>query len=412
MILGFATFSIGIDTPVKQNFDEFHYIPAAKAFLQLEINRNWEHPPLGKYLIAMGIATFGDNPTGWRAMSVVFGAFILALTFLLAFELFESRPLAIQTTLLTLFNHLLYVQSRIAMLDIFMLAFIWLGLLTFLRAWKGQGPRHLYFSGIAFGFALACKWFSIVPWLTVVGIASLFQLFKYWRLRFPTPRAHDWFNQKHFEGVRPITLVLTLGVVPLLTYAATFLPFLFLAQQPYQLSDFWTIQTTMWDGQQRVIGAHPYASQWYDWIFLRRPMWYAFDREPTQPDIVRGVFMVGNPILMWLGVAAIVGSWFQWIKTRALSSFFIVTMYTAFYGAWIVIPRVVHFYYYYLPAGMMLSFALIDQIKRLPVRAQKWAPWLLIYACALAFIFFFPILSGMPIPAESFRRWMWFSSWI
>ena len=32
-------------------------------------------------------------------------------------------------------------------------------------------------------------------------------------------------------------------------------------------------------------------------------------------------------------------------------------------------------------------------------------------ACAI-FVYFFPILSGIRIPSETFRKWMWFSTWI
>jgi len=37
------------------------------------------HPPLGKFIIAVGISLFGNDPIGWRIMPVVFGLALLPL---------------------------------------------------------------------------------------------------------------------------------------------------------------------------------------------------------------------------------------------------------------------------------------------------------------------------------------------
>ena len=69
-----ALFLVYIQFPEKLNFDEFHYIPAARRLLDFSNPKNMEHPPLGKELIAIGMAIFGDQPLGWRFMSTIFGA--------------------------------------------------------------------------------------------------------------------------------------------------------------------------------------------------------------------------------------------------------------------------------------------------------------------------------------------------
>ena len=60
--------------PDTVNFDEFHYVPAAKEMLAGKAKVNREHPPMAKYFIAAGIAMLGDNADGWRVMSALFGA--------------------------------------------------------------------------------------------------------------------------------------------------------------------------------------------------------------------------------------------------------------------------------------------------------------------------------------------------
>ena len=60
---------VRLTVPAKPFFDEIHYLPAARAILDLSHPANPEHPPLGKEILALGIALFGDRPLGWRIMS-------------------------------------------------------------------------------------------------------------------------------------------------------------------------------------------------------------------------------------------------------------------------------------------------------------------------------------------------------
>src|SRR6187551_477548 len=64
---------VRLTVPTTPFFDEVHYLPAARAILALSHPANPEHPPLGKELLALGIALFGDRPFGWRIMPVLFG---------------------------------------------------------------------------------------------------------------------------------------------------------------------------------------------------------------------------------------------------------------------------------------------------------------------------------------------------
>ena len=78
-------------------------------------------------LIGVGVALFGDQPFGWRFMSALFGALRCSAMFLWALALFEESRPALWTAVLTGLDQIIYVQSRIAMLDVFMFAFLTLG---------------------------------------------------------------------------------------------------------------------------------------------------------------------------------------------------------------------------------------------------------------------------------------------
>jgi DNA-binding PadR family transcriptional regulator len=52
--------------------------------------------------------------------------------------------------------------------------------------------------------------------------------------------------------------------------------------------------------------------------------------------------------------------------------FLILAFYSMFYLCWALIPRKISFYYYYYPAGMVLSFAICHTLWRLPAKPVKW----------------------------------------
>ena len=80
-------------TPI---FDEKHYAPQAWQMLHnhgVEDNPGYGlgvHPPVGKWLIALGEAAFGMNPFGWRFAACVFGALLVMATIRLARRLSRS----------------------------------------------------------------------------------------------------------------------------------------------------------------------------------------------------------------------------------------------------------------------------------------------------------------------------------
>ena len=73
-----------------------------------------EHPPLGKWLIGLGIRVFGFDPSGWRMASALAGILTVALVFGLAWRLLHSLTAATLTAALLAVEPLHVVQSRVA----------------------------------------------------------------------------------------------------------------------------------------------------------------------------------------------------------------------------------------------------------------------------------------------------------
>lgn len=396
-------------------------MPSAKQLLDLRENQNWEHPPLGKELMAVGIGIVGDNPVGWRIMSTIFGALTLVGMFLWALAIFESEATALWVAMLTLCNQLLYVQARIGMLDTFMFAFLSFGLAAFTAAWKSKMPaltsRKLFrFTGLMLGLATACKWFGVIPWVTCMTLVGFVYFLKHQGVSFSDASEQDWYSPKLFSGMRKRDWILSFGLIPLTVYFMTYIPYYFVDGNNLGFWDLFTMQTKAYSGQLRVVNTHPYMSQWWDWPTLHRPIWYAYNTEGANKEWVRGVLLLGNPLIMWTGLLAILVCALQWLFTRSKSAFMILAFYGAFFVCWMVIPRKISFYYYYYPAGMVLSFAIASTFDWLESRFSKefipWVRWAYLGSSLGLFIYFFPILAGLKIPAASFTNWMWFRSWI
>jgi dolichyl-phosphate-mannose--protein O-mannosyl transferase len=135
---------IGLTTPDKITFDEVHYVPAAKQMLEPGTPGpllNPMHPPLAKQMMAWSIRIFGDGPLGWRYPSVLFGALAIVAMYLCGLVLFASQGAALATAALTFLNQMVFVQSRIAMLDIYALTFDLFGIAAFLHGFRSKRPE-------------------------------------------------------------------------------------------------------------------------------------------------------------------------------------------------------------------------------------------------------------------------------
>src|SRR5690606_8988960 len=75
------------------------------------------HPPLGKWVIALGLAALGaDNPVGWRISTAFVGILLVVLVMLVARFLFRSSLVAGLAGLFIAVDGHAIVMSRTALL--------------------------------------------------------------------------------------------------------------------------------------------------------------------------------------------------------------------------------------------------------------------------------------------------------
>lgn len=385
-------------------FDEVHYLPAARELLALGQFTNREHPLVGKELIALGIALFGDNPWGWRLLPTLFGALTLfAAMRALWFATLSRFATAAFGVLLASGFHL-FVHSRIAMLDIFYLAFVAVAAWQFAAAIRQpeEGRWRLALTGVALGLAMGAKWNALVvapiPGLVFVVARALAGRRRLFLSRRGAP----------VPGITLVEATLWLGLVPLLVYALSFAPAWFFAVDPITegIARHHRFMLAM---QEQVLKAHPYQSTWQEWVLNARSIWYLY--EPVD-GVQRGIMLIGNPLTMLLGLPAL--AWCAWAAAvgRDRAALGIIVLYAATLGFWIVVPKPVQFYYHYALPSMALLAALAlacDALWRSGWRKTALAPLL---ASVLLFVWFYPIVSAAPLARpDSFAVWTWLDSW-
>ena len=388
-----ALFMIRLSVPHQFVFDEVHYVPAARALITLAGPMNIEHPLLGKWLISLGIRLFGDTPFGWRFPSTVAGSVTVVSLFATVWLMTGRLRPALVAVALTLLGFTVYVQSRIAMLDGFMLAFLMAAIAMAAWTMRRGGWWRWTLVAVLLGCAVGCKWLA-APYIAFAAGALVI-----------LKRG----DARRFPGIRPLPAIALLGAVSVATYLATFAPAFFYASEPLTLASLIPFQLTMYERQTQVLPPHLYQSNWWTWPLLIRPIWYLY--EPAD-GAQRGILFLGNPAIMWSGLVAVAACWIGWVRSGSARLFAAAWLWTGSLALWVVIPKSLGCYYYYYPASFFIVIAIVAALDHWRERTRNWDVALIAVAAALA-IYFYPILSAQALPdAGAFRRWTWFTTWV
>ncbi|WP_271599761.1 phospholipid carrier-dependent glycosyltransferase [Bradyrhizobium sp. CCBAU 45384] len=400
---------IGLTTPDKFVFDEVHYVPAARQMLGFTAPQpmlNPMHPPLAKELIAASIAAFGDNAFGWRYPATLFGALAVVAIYLCGLALFGSQAPAVATALIAAFNQMLYVQARIAMLDIFALSLGLLAIAAFMHGFRRARPQALFaIAGALFGLAAACKWSGLFPLAVCIAIVAVIRLMQGWHTLFADARPTDWYRPDLWPTFRAHHAALCFALLPAVTYIAAFVPLYGLS-----LPDLIEAQRRIFaDNTTTAIAGHTYMSSWPSWPLLARPVWFLFDK--TSDDNVAAIVFLGNPLVAWPALLALAVVLRDVVVARRWDAFLIAAFYFGCWLAWALLPRTLGFIYYYLPAATVASLALVYALSRegLP----RWLLWAYVGMAAAGFAVMLPISAAfIGTSMQTFNRLMLFQSWI
>ncbi len=396
-------------------FDEIYHGRTAYEFIEgMEPYEN-THPPLGKVLLEFGIRMFGMTPYGWRFMAAVCGTLMVPVMYAAAKGMFGRTRYAFLAGLLLVLESFHLVQSRITNVDIFGVTFTILMYYTMYRygesAWRygfRRGIGWLAASGVFFGCAAAVKWNYLY------GGAGLAVLFLWAFLR---NRREARLDGQRSIGKRTVLTLLAAVIlyvaVPAGIYAASYIPFEKATVAEDGWKDVWQYQKNMYEYHKGVKEEHPYGSKWYTWPLMIRPVWY-YGGPDLAPGTGQSIAAIGNPLIWWGGLLAMLASWWIGWRRRDRIVLTIAVMYLSFYVPWIVAPRSVTFLYHYFPMVPLLILSIVWMMRWWEERNRfgyrKTVAFVAVSAGLL--VWFYPVLVGITIS----REWMnvfirWLPSW-
>jgi dolichyl-phosphate-mannose--protein O-mannosyl transferase len=521
-----------LGNPVKLIFDETYYVKDAYSLLRHGVELQWAedandlfiqgdfsgietageyvaHPPVGKWLIALGMWLFGpESSVGWRFSTALCGTVAVFLVILVGWRLFNSQGLGLLAGLLLAVDGVGIVLSRTALLDIFLMFFALLGFWLVLKdravmdarldramvrvrgygpggepryANRNFGPRlgmrwYLLAAGVAFGLAAGVKWsglFFLAAFgvLTVAWDAAARRRagVRYW---LPAGLFRD--GAKAFVAMVPTALVVY--VVSWSGWLATTNgyyrdwaqnnPGLGIQWLPGALRALIAYHQELYGFHTSLTSEHDYQSNPALWLFQARPTSFFYESEPTCgfDSCSQAVTALGNPLIWWFGVAALVAVLYNaviWADRRAWA---ILMGYIGGYLPWLFYAQRTIFTFYtvaFVPfvvlavayaAGRLIgppnpalgdhrfAFALEDRPlwrfipgggalarwpapiptawtvrSKRPISRRGSAVTAILVALALILVvsaFFYPIWAAESVAYIFWHAHMWFPSWI
>lgn len=474
----------GLSHPAKLVFDETYYPKDAWSMLQHGYERNWAedandrivagetdlmeddaafvvHPPMGKWMIALGELAFGLTPFGWRVSAAVVGSLMVGVLSRLVRRISRSTLVGALAGLLLTVDGLHFVMSRTGLLDIFQAFFTICAVACLVvdRDWyRGRLADHLertgrtdlggafgptwwwrpwrLAAGVCWGLGVATKWNTLV---VLAGFALLSLAWDVGARRLAGAGRRSWWAVL-LDGV-PSFAYQVLAAVPV--YLATWTGWLATTggydrdSDPDPLVALGQYHRDMWDfhtGEYIRNATHTYDAHPRGWLVLARPTGIdaVNDIAPGSPgcagpgECISVISAIGTPLLWWGALFALIAACLLWVATRDWRFGIPVVGVATTWLPWFPnADRPVFFFY----AVMIIPFtvtalALVmglllgrggtpaspaDRSRR---RIAAYGCGLFVALVVVNFAFFWPILTDQVIPRTAWEARMWFQSWI
>ena len=389
-----------LNLPKGYIFDEIYYAKNANSLIEhgVELNEQGEadfivHPPLGKWLIGIGIKIFGNNEFGWRIIPALVGTACVILIYLIAQRLFNSIFLSSTAALLMALDGLALVMSRVALLDIFLMFFILLCCYFILT-------NNLWLSGVAIGLAGASKWsgFFLIPLIIALTI--------------------NWKNLQLSSLLRRLVQFI---FIPIGVYFITWIGWI-LNSNGWGRQSGGNLFTSLWKYHIEILNfhrelseKHAYNANPWSWLVLGRPtsFYYESPSDCGAASCAQEILAIGTPVLWWAGVFAIAVTAGLFIVSKDRIAAFILAGIAGTYLPWFLIQGRTMFYFYAISILPFVILALIYTFNwALKYKDYRKYIGVFIIVVAINFIYFLPIFLGIQMPYSDWLDRMWLPSWI
>ncbi len=386
ILFGIAMRAYNLSYPAKKVFDEEYFPKFAGQYLR-GVDVYDVHPPLGKFIIALGILGWGDTYFGWRIMPLLFGIGTIALMAWVAWKVTKSRFASLLIALFISLDGIFIAYSRTGLMDGILFFMIFLALLMAINLKpKSSGVA----AGIVLGLAIAVKWPAAAIFFPMCWYA--WRAGKLRELLWSLP----WAAVTYF-------LVVYAGEV--------------LDGSTQAFSDVIKWNVSAFSYHAGITATHPWSSPWWSWPIPTRPVLFIYDTLPN--ETVQIMTTLGNPFVWISSTVAVAGTVIAGINhvvkrgVKALEHPLtpLLIGYFAFWLPWALVHRVVFLYHYFPSYG----FALLILAYWLS-HYWKTNRLLVVIFCALAVIFalrYLPWAVGwIPVPLSELKYMIIIRSWM
>lgn len=488
VIIAAVTRLINLGSPHTLVFDETFYVKDAWTLVNLGYEGQWPaeadalfvgghtdifltdpsfvvHPPLGKWLIGLGMLIFGpDNSFGWRVATAVTGILAVVLLMVIARLLFRSMLLATIAGFLFAISGNAIVMSRVGLLDNFVMFFALLGFGAVLldRSWsrvrlaawiarREEGGRGtdwgpalwnrpwLIAAGAAFGATAAVKWSGLyflaafaVYTLVVDALARRRAGIQFWG-------SGTVFTQA------PVTFLLTVPIA-LVVYLSTWSSWFLsdngysrhwaedaghawtglLSWVPLSVQSFWHFEASVYAYHLGESRPHGYQANPLTWLLMIRPTSMYYQSSSLGQDGCQfstcgaSITELANPIIWWAGTAAVLYLIYRLVRYREWRVGFILMGMVAGYLPWLLYLNRTVFQFYsiafepYMLLALTFVIGLIIGSPGDPRDRRVSGLRLVIIYLAFATLvsaFYWPLWTGMQIDYDFLRLHWWLPTW-
>ena len=470
-------------------FDETYYVKDAWTLLQNGYESDWPddadedfargdtdifsddpayvvHPPLGKWMIALGMAAFGaDSAFWWRASTALAGTVAVFVLALVSRRLWPSTIVAVIAAFLLAVDGNAIVMSRVALLDNWIMLFALLGFwfvlldradasrrleerLAAARA-AGRDPHYgpalwarpwVVAAGVAFGAACAVKWSGV--WFVAAFGLYLVVVDALARRRAGVP---FWLTAAVLKQ-GPVTFLLFVPVA-VYVYFTSWTGWLvtdggyyrgwaddpanavtgWLAWVPRALQSLWHYHESAYTYHVGVHGDHPSESSPLWWLIMFKPtnMYFSATEDGSggcgAETCWESIIGIGNPLIWWAAAAASVYLVYRLVRYREWQTGAILLGLAAGYVPWLMYLDRTVFQFYSIAFQPYTVLALTAVIVLILGRRDdpRWRRLrgIGVVAIFLGFVllvsaFYYPIWTAMPVPPEFRQLHFWTPSWV
>ncbi len=269
--------------------------------------------------------------------------------------------------------------------------------------------------GVACALLIASKWNGILDVAVVVGLSSFVVLQRY-------AKGQPWYGNPF--GFRLDVLFTWLVTICGAVYLLSYLPYFALG---HNFVDLIELQHAMYAYHHALVATHPYASPWWSWPLLLKPISYYYATfAPYKTSFgatdccVAEIVALPNPLVWWTGLISVPFVAFLAWKERSRGFLLLAAAYVMQWLPWALSPRIAFAYHFFpnLAIIAMCDAILLHRVWRMGTTNAN-ALWprtfvlAFVVAAALIFAFFYPILAGTHIPWDQWRARMWlYPQWV